>query len=494
MTSSALVIGLACIPAFLPFSASNAAPDPGLAHSDLARAYRERLGLGPDTDSLAAALDSGYARFELGHFDLRYPLFALADEDQLERLVEIAGALVDLELLWCEWLGADTDEAREARKLAPDVRKWIAGWRKQAARIDGGLEAALDASPDLRAALSPPDKIAAKVERFDALFASGAALGLDGAARQPRERVQLVFAVDREDLVGLASFVGEVDPYNRGAYWHDGLVFWTDFWWNEVQFVGLEYPPVDPSPLAWSAGSAMDAREPTGMLEHVVQRAGFALAGLLFEERLEPALQSGLAQNAVIALYGRNNTRSGGSTKGNSTRARSMFIPGGNPNGGLLPPNDAESRWRRDRGAEHFVAALAQAQRAGKERDADPLSGFELEADGSSQRMVVRAPFLGQGVSGKPMPPEAFHSDYREFFRAYKSAFAHWLESESLRSKKAARATFSELLARTARDPRADFDALVAELYELPLSGPPGAEWSAVDSLERRFLQWLAKQ
>jgi hypothetical protein len=81
--------------------------------------------------------------------------------------------------------------------------------------------------------------------------------------------------------------------------------------------------------------------------------------------------------------------------------------------------------------------------------------------------------------------------DYREFFRAYKSGFTHWLQTTS-EPKDAAgcEARFRELLRKMKeRDPSSPFEDLVQQVYGLPLSAKDGE----TDSLEWRYLRWLGK-
>ena len=85
--------------------------------------------------------------------------------------------------------------------------------------------------------------------------------------------------------------------------------------------------------------------------------------------------------------------------------------------------------------------------------------------------------------------PDEFRDDYLEFHRAYRAAFVHWLQTSGARTKAASRERFGELLRRLIdpAEPKG-FDALCEELYGRPVSAQdPGA-----DTLERRFLAWLA--
>ena len=103
----------------------------------------------------------------------------------------------------------------------------------------------------------------------------------------------------------------------------------------------------------------------------------------------------------------------------------------------------------------------------------------------------MRAPFLGELTLGKEQPPAQFSSDYMEFFRAYKTAFIHWLRTEGTGSKKTAPASFRTLGQKIAEGKgEADFEQLLEEVYGMPLTAEDGTP----DSLEWKFLTWLSKQ
>jgi hypothetical protein len=172
--------------------------------------------------------------------------------------------------------------------------------------------------------------------------------------------------------------------------------------------------------------------------------------------------------------------------------------------GGTLPKNNADSLWREDLGADHFVKVLKLAQRAGGQdarSAAEKLPYFEITHDDGTQRMKVRAPFLGQAARTKALPPEGFLGDYREFFRAYKTCFAYWMYEQAAGPKKPdSHAKFLQLLERVAggvSDDGGDSGA-PGEVFEAHLAAVYGQPWSAEnqdpDNLEWRFLSWLAKQ
>jgi hypothetical protein len=239
----------------------------------------------------------------------------------------------------------------------------------------------------------------------------------------------------------------------------------------------------------------MDGREPTGLEQHVAQRAAVSLAWHSLGRKLDPAFELGLAQAIVIDLYRQNNTRSGGGGRGDEDAGTVAFVPGGNSAGGMLPPSNIDSVWRSTLGADYFVKPLEDAQKAGsksaaKEKD-EKAAFFQIRSDDTSERLCVRAPFFGSVALGKELPPRQFLQDYLEFFRAYRAAFAHWLRDESGSKREAARAQLATLLRRCAESGyAATFEEVVLEVYGVPFS----SKESAVDCLENRFLAWLAKR
>ena len=95
-------------------------------------------------------------------------------------------------------------------------------------------------------------------------------------------------------------------------------------------------------------------------------------------------------------------------------------------------------------------------------------------------------------ATSREAPAQRFLGDYREFFRAYKSAFAFWLREEADGSAKKSQRSFAELLQRAARiaETTAAFEELLAEVYERPLNAPELDD----DMLEAEFLKWIGRQ
>ena len=437
-------------------------PRAGLDFEALAAELRERCGGASGVDE---ALAQGFERVVVGAFEVHYPKDA--EKEQAELVQRALQALIDVQGAWLELFG-DGPEAKRGAEL---------------------VEALTDAnrSGDLATAAASSE-LAAWIAGSDAT----------GFAPVAARKARLVLAPARRDFQQMVAFFGAADPNLRGLYWHDGVRVWTEFWWNDLQVVALEYPPVAGDGDDPGKGIPMDFREETGLEQHVAQRGAIALAWYTFDEGLPPAIELGLAQMLVVLCYGENNVRSGGSMRGNETEAYEAFIPGGVSSGGFLPPISADSPWRADKGEDHFVKVLRDAQKAGaKKAPRAAGGGGKHEANAwfllrtANETHAVRAPFLGVLSRGKEQPPEAFASDYLEFFRAYKTAFLHWLASEGAGKAKESKAAMRALGAKIAgASGKGDFETFAAEVYGVPLTSADGAE----ESLEWRFLAWLAKQ
>ena len=161
----------------------------------------------------------------------------------------------------------------------------------------------------------------------------------------------------------------------------------------------------------------------------------------------------------------------------------------------MLQKNSAETRWRAERGKDHWIRMLRSAQkdgealdRGGKNRPAQ----FSVRNDDGGKQQLVKAPFLGSAAAQTVVPPTEFKGDFAEFLRAYKSAFIYWLQNKSGGGEKAARESFARLLARLG-DPNlaTNFEAVFTEFYsDKPLSSPACDK----DTLEGQFLAWLQRQ
>lgn len=463
--------------------ASTVAPCPGeVDFSKLAEEYLARHpveGKSADQVSMSELVTAHFAPARVGAIDLRFPRSALGDKGVVADFRDVVQAILQVHLAWLDVVGAGGEQADKTRTDLAELLKWLKGAK---------LAPNPDRSGDFFACLTGGAEHAEQLARVAEGFRTGAALGL--TPRGSKLQV-LVVSPDRADFLSLAGVMGKLEPDSRSMNWNDQLMGWTEFGWNEHQVIALEYPPVKHDPSNLADGMKMDLREPTGLHQHVAQRCAVQLCWHCFDKLLDPALEMALAQALVVDIYAENNTRSGGASRGNTTDGMTAFIPGGNSNGGMLPPTNADSGWRTTFGKDYFVKPLRASQKLGAklvESKELKLFGFQLTSDDTSKRVAMKAPFFGAAAVGKELPPPEFMTDYQEFFRAYKTAFAHWLRDKSGKSLEESRKRFGELLRKVAEvGSAATFEELVAEVYGAPLSSKdPGAV-----SLERSFLEWL---
>ncbi|HVS09791.1 MAG TPA: hypothetical protein VMS76_07940 [Planctomycetota bacterium] len=448
-----------------------------LDHADLARAFVAAHGLAEVPESeleLEPVLERDYVATTLGAVEILYPRLFLGERERVGELRQVAMAVCDLESKWIEWTHAGGEGARAALADLAELRKALKSAKA------GPIGAS--APRELLAALGMKEAQLATSRRLAQAALSGEAFGL-----RPRfgRAARIVLAPTRRDFLQLAAFAGLADPPQRASFWHPGIASWTELWWGDLQVVCLEYPPAraGADPLL---GLAMDEREPTGLLQHVVQRAAISLSWTCFGAMVDPAFELGMADELVIEVYGENNVRSGGSGKSSATSAYSVFIPGGASAGGVLPPISADSRWREGAGKDHFQKVLRDSLKAARGPRGEKPGAFQLATADGRKKADGRAPFFGRHVQGKTLPPPEMLSDYMEFFRAYRTCFVWWLREEAFGAESGER--FAKLFQRMADSGLSDeFEAVVAEVYALPLSGPDASQ----DSLEWRFLAWL---
>ena len=87
-----------------------------------------------------------------------------------------------------------------------------------------------------------------------------------------------------------------------------------------------------------------------------------------------------------------------------------MFVPGGQSQGGVLPQNMADGRWRGEgQGEDRFVSVLRLAQQEGasEAKDRDKTRHFELKDDAMIKQVVIDGPFLGEAAAEAEDPPAA---------------------------------------------------------------------------------------
>ena len=435
-------------------------------------------------------LERCYVRLQLGLFDLRHPAALLVEKNGARDLQAIAVALLDTQARWLEWVAREPAASKDSLADIATLKSWVQHW-KLPRLATAGKEPERDL---IRLLAASPEQVAAGT-RLAQTLARGTALGLDRATPPP---TRIVLSPTRRHFVEFVGFLGTVQEFYRDVFWTDTVTSWTDLWLPEeanTQVIALQYAA--PGQKGdFTLGMDMNAREKTGQLEHVVQRAMFSLVWNYYGLQVDPLLQAALAQNMVVALYGENNARSGGSGQGAKTEGIEAFIPGAPGQGGGLPATNADCRWRLTRGADFFQRALRQAQKAGAAvRDAgadkDKVSRFVMLSEDERDKHVVKAPFLGRAARAKDAVPATFLPDYLEFYRAYRGAFLNWVQTSGAGNPRASAQRFGELLRRLATPVEGrDFETACHEVYGISLGGT-GA---SADSLEGRFLAWLATQ
>ena len=456
------------------------AAEAGLSEDELASA------------SVGALVDASFVHAGVGTFAVRIPLSALEDNSWRSRVVGCLAALAETQVRWSEWY-SDPDDAVAAarrerlsdlaqalRKLKPaDLRRLDVSPGQDLLRAMG-LDEELLGEVDVRPASAPlvpgePDPLG-----------SEAAVGSDEALP-----IRLVILPERGDFLEYVAAVGDSVDFLRDVFWTSGTEDWLAIDHNSTRALALSFTDKgDPT----GPGIPMDERNPKALEEHVAQVATRGLIERELGENIEPMLAAGLATELIIDLYGEADTYTDGDISARETNARSVFIPGGNSNGGVLPQLKADSRWREDRGRDYFVKPLRMSQKTGAKeagRKAGKLVNFLLQNRNGSKEHLLRAPFLGPGGSASA-PPMAFEDDYNGFLRAYRTAFLHWLRTEAGGRRGASAQRFQQLLTALAQAPKdSDPAGLIEGVYGLPLS----AEKLDKDgSLEGGFLYWLSKR
>lgn len=474
-------------PAFSPFDDTPLVP-----HRELAEEVLARFGVDPQTDPTTMALDALLAKHffhaRIGLLDLAVDASLVADKGIADNVLKMALAVTRLQARFLEQAGATDAPGKQAQEDAQLLVDWLGGVRGDT------LAAAAAGKPgDLLTALAPKPPVVEAAARFEQYMLSGAALGM---AREGQLHEVLILAPERKHFHELLGLFGWLMPELQGTYWHDGTVPWTNTYFNTVTVVALEYHTGDNARGSIYAGIDTNERNPTAMQQQVVQLAANSLITSLYGERVPPALVGAMAINLVIDLYGECATRVDGDLRQRRTEAREVFIPGGQSEGGMLPPNFANSRFRGEEGKDHYLLPLKSCQSAGatqakQERKKGKIEHFQIQDDSQSKRMILTAPLLGTPAAAQPPLPEAFHADGAEFFRAYRTCFLHWLETEGGGAKKKSVEAYGALLGELAAlDSAANLEVAIEKVYGRPLSSATPSK----DDLEGRFLAWLAKQ
>lgn len=452
--------------------------------------------------SAEEVLARDYLRLRLGAFDVRCPRAWLVKADDGADAIALLAGLTELQGGLLRWLDPAAATTGEAARDLEAVKAWLSGLAPgdlaKAAKSDEG---------DLARAVRAPEEVQAALQRLSVSMVDRAVLGV---APQFVECVGLVFVPKRLEFMQWIGSLGAADVEWASQHWNDGASEWTQFWKGPTMFLALEYAPMTGFDPTFVGALPPQKLDKDGLRQHVLNQAARALLFRWFN-RLEFApLERALAANLVIGVSGRIAVLDGeGSIRssGGTTAPYSRFVPGGLSEGGVLPPAPAggldtivNSRWRTGKGADRFVAALRDGQKDGakaaaKERDnplrKDKLAHFPIDSDVRGAKWLAHAPFLGPHASAQAYPEGEFLNDYREFFKSYQTAFFHWLESAAQRADGSPGTPFADFLRILGTpDYAGGVDAALEQAYGLPVSGPDGS----VDSLEWRFLAWLAAE
>ena len=453
-----------------------------LPYERLATQVLEDLGAGeasPETLDLHGLLDEGFLHVGVGIYDLYVPVEQGQDEDSLEELQRVALALLGSQERWLEWLEpeiADPKALKQANKDLKAMRKWIDAWRMRS--VVRGIQ---DGERDLLDVLSARSSVREASAGLARYLDRGEALGLE---REAGVREPIVLVEDRVRMVQLCSLGGWLYPQHRGVFWQPSIATWTHFYIDDVKFLATRFcTPRHPGDYA--TPMRMDSRTSTGLEQQIVQLATNSMLANYFGDSIPPTLAGGLSVNLVIDIYGECNTRADGDLRARRTSAREVFVPGGNPNGGILAKSLADSRWRAEQGADRFVSALKRAMEVSRR---GPVQ-FMLQDDRGRRGLGVNAPFLGSAVVASALE-EAYQGDQLEFLRSYRVCFLSWLQERGAGKPSRSEDAFADLLRGLARGTTDTLEQTLAEVYGAPLSSAEPDE----EDLAGQFLTWLRKQ
>lgn len=468
-------------------AADRAVKDVDLPYEEIAQAFLAEHGLegaAPEQVDLRAILSKSFLRAPLGLFEVHYPLARTGERERCEGFRDVCLALLDAQERWLAWVSTDGKAPAESASDIATLRAWVKKWKPKELE-----RAARSSERDMLEVFAADEGVRKAQARLrEELVGRGGPLGLE---REEAEPVRISLMPTRRDFVRALCFAGWWKPELRPIYWQRGIENWLEFHVDEVGFYAMEFLATGGKQGQWEAGTSLDDRNPTRLEQQIVQLGFNRLLRSYYGDALPGSFIGGLSLNLVIDLFGEVDTRVDGDLSSRQTDMRSVFVPGGRSEGGNLPPNEAGSRWRTDKGKDHFLRALRQAQKVGsKEKNGSQkrLAGFELRSMDESVKAVVEAPIFGSAAS-LPNIPEALEGEYQEFLRSYKCAFLHWLRTASSSVKGASERDFARFLTQMALPDNAErFEAVLEEVYGAPLSN------AAVDGgcTEGRFLAWLA--
>ena len=440
----------------------------------------------PEGFDLAAFFEAHYLVADLGLYELTMAVHRLKDKTWADSYGKIGGALLDAQLAWIERIDPGEERSKEARADIATLRRWVGKWPagelgRASADSPGTVVQLLEAKEDI---------VAASARLRTAMLAGG------GIAdpRTLEDPVRIVLAPTRADFVELMALAGWAKPDLRSIFWQAGVDDWLEFSVDDRKVIALEYVANGRAAGDYAAGTSMNERAPTGMQQQVTQLALLRLVEAYYAGQMPVELGKGLVMNLVIDVFGEIRARVDGDLSSNVTQKREIFVAGGQSEGGRLPQNVAETRWRMDAGKDRCVRILRQVQKSGKgsrEGSKNDLANFLLQSKDESERAIVSAPMFGAAAAEVKAPPAIVQGDYLEFVRAYQCGFVHWLQENGAGSRKASTAAWSKLLDALANPARTkSAEEIITELYEAPLSD---ADCSP-NTLEGKFLRWLSTQ
>ncbi len=459
--------------------------DDDLVFDELALRWLQAQKLDQETASRlgwTGVLEQRLAHLSIGLFEVRIPPASLQDSMDVKNLGAAMRSLLALQSTWMRWVETAPGAPAGRDELAP-LSRWLEKWSPKT------FQGADLAGADLLERLAPPEAREA-ARRFAQEVRAGKPLGCE----RELPGAPLVLLPERGEFVEVTSLTGLLDPELRSAAWSSGLTTWLEFDAKGTRLVALQF--ANPGTRGdYRQGVSVGDRNPAALGEHVTQVACRLLLEQVFDRKLDPALASSMANDLVIEIFGELDTRIDGDVRSRSTQGRSTFVPGGNPNGGFLPPTSAETRWRGTKGKDHFQGVLLQVQKQGGKKASSPaerIASFPLQSDDGSAQFVARAPFLGP--AGAP-PPAEFLGDYLEFLRAYGVGFMHWLRTEGGGKRTEAAPSFAALLRGLARGVKSEeLPGLFQDVYGIPLSSATTDALLEPPTLEGRFLAWLSKR
>ncbi len=480
---------LAALVAALPLVHAPASAAPQLPFEEIAQRILTAHGeTGADaaTFELDAFFGRHFCAIDLGLFELAIPARSLADRRWAQAFADVSTALLEAQRLWLARADPAQAVSKDVRADLSALLTWTSKWTPaELARAAAGEQRAL------RLALAPKDEIRQAAERARAAML--ASRGLSGG-RTLEGPVRLVLAPTRKEFVELLALAGWAKQDLRSIFWQPGVEEWLEFSVDDRKVIALEYTATGGAAGDYTASTPMDERSATGIQQQVVQLALLRLVDVYYAGGMPAELGKGLVMNLVVDQFGEIRTRVDGDLSANQTQKREVFVRGGASEGGRLPQNVAETRWRMDGGKDRYLRILRQVQRSGRsvrEGSRNELARFLLQSRDESQRTVVSAPIFGAAAAEVGSPPDFVHGDFLEFLRAYQCGFVFWLQNHAAGSKKNSEQAFAQLLAALA-DPTntAGVEEIVLTVYGAPLSD---LECSPA-TLEGKFLRWLSTQ